>query len=51
MKAVLFFWKYTKRKIVTEKSKDHQEKVSEIINSQLTNTNERLNKFHKKLLI
>ena len=35
----------TIRKIVREELEDHQEKVSEIIKSQLTNTNERLAKF------
>ena len=38
------------RKIVREELEDHQEKVSEIIKSQLANTNERLDQFRKKLL-
>ena len=39
----------TIRKIVREKLKDHRRKVSEIIKSQLTNTNERLDKFSQEV--
>ena len=39
----------TIRRIVREKLEDHQKKVSEIINSQLTNTNERLDKLSQEV--
>ena len=40
----------TIRKIVREELEDHQEKVSEIIKSQLTNTNERLDKISQEVV-
>ena len=40
----------TIRKIVREELEDHQEEVSEIIKSQLTNTNERLDKISQEVV-
>ena len=40
----------TIRKIVREELEDHQEEVSEIIKSQLTNTNERLDKISQEIV-
>ena len=40
----------TIRKTVREELKDHQEKVSEIIKSQLTNINERLDKISQEVV-
>ena len=40
----------TIRKIVREELEDHQKKVSEIIKSQLTNTNERLDKISQEVV-
>ena len=40
----------TIRQILGEELEDHQEKVSEIIKSQLTNTNERLDKISQEVV-